>query len=90
MAFDGWDLNGIGAMGWAAFGYVALVALCLAYLAWFRALALLPASAAATGTLLVPVIGVLSSALLLGEPLGLRQVLALAMTVSGVALASRG
>ena len=90
LAFDGWDLGGIGALGWGAFGYVALIALCASYLAWFRALALLPASAAATGTLLVPVIGVVSSALLLGEPLGVRQVLALAMTVSGVALASRG
>jgi len=89
-AFDRWDLRGIDAMGWAAFAYVALIALCVSYLAWFRALALLPASAAATGTLLVPVIGVFSSALLLGEPLGVRQVLALAMTVSGVALASRG
>jgi drug/metabolite transporter (DMT)-like permease len=89
-AFDRWDLRGIDAMGWGAFAYVALIALCASYLAWFRTLALLPASAAATGTLLVPVIGVFSSALLLGEPLGLRQLLALAMTLSGVTLASLG
>ncbi len=89
-AFDRWDLSGIGATGWFVFAYVALAALCVSYLAWFRALVLLPASAAATGTLMVPVIGVFSSALLLGEPLGARQLLALAMTVSGVALASRG
>jgi drug/metabolite transporter (DMT)-like permease len=81
---------GMDPLGWAAFAYVAFVALCVSYLAWFRALALLPASLAATGTLLVPVVGVGSSALLLGEPLGARQVLALAMTLSGVTLASRG
>jgi probable blue pigment (indigoidine) exporter len=90
LAFDRWDLRGIDALGWGAFAYVAVVALCVSYLAWFRALALLPASTAATGTLLVPVIGVVSSIVVLGEPLGLRQMLALAMTVSGVTLASRG
>ena len=89
-AFDRWNLSGIDAMGWAAFAYVALIALCASYLAWFRSLALLPASAAATGTLLVPVIGVFSSALLLGEPLGPRQMVSLAMTLTGVTLASRG
>ena len=90
LAFERWDLGGIDALGWAAFAYVAVVALCVSYLAWFRALVLLPASTAATGTLLVPVIGVFSSALLLGEPLGVRPLLALAMTVTGVTLASRG
>ncbi len=88
--FDHWNSARIDAVGWAAFAYVAFVALCVSYLAWFRALALLPASVAATGTLLVPVVGVGSSALLLGEPLGARQILALAMTLSGVTLASRG
>jgi drug/metabolite transporter (DMT)-like permease len=38
----------------------------------------------------VPVIGVFSSGLTLGEPLGLRQLAALALTLGGVALAARG
>jgi probable blue pigment (indigoidine) exporter len=88
--FDRWSLARVTPLGWGAIGYVAVVAMCVSYLAWFRALKLLPASTAAIGTLLVPVIGVLSSALALGEPLGMRQLLALAMTVSGVLLASRG
>jgi drug/metabolite transporter (DMT)-like permease len=87
--FDRWDLSHISPAGWAALAYVVVIALCLSYVTWFRALKLLPASTAAIGTLLVPVIGVLSSALLLGEPLGPRQLIALAMTVTGVALASR-
>ena len=44
----------------------------------------------AIGSLLVPIVGVLGSAALLGEPLGLRQGAALALTLGGVALASRG
>jgi len=77
-------------LGWGCLIYVALFAQVLAYLAWFRALRLLPAGTAAIGSLLVPVIGVLASALLLGEPVGARQMAALALTLSGVVLAARG
>ncbi len=90
LLFERWDFSRVTAIGWAGLGYNAVLALGVAYLAWFRALRLLPASSASIGTLLVPVIGVFSSALALGEPLGLRQLLALGLTVSGVALASRG
>ena len=56
---------------------------------WFAALERLPASVAAIGTMLVPVIGVTAEALALGEPLGPPQIAALACTVAGVALAAR-
>ncbi len=87
--FDSWDLSRVSPLGWAALGYVIVIALCLSYVTWFRALKALPASTATIGMLLVPIIGVTSSALALGEPLGARQLIALAMTLSGVALASR-
>jgi drug/metabolite transporter (DMT)-like permease len=58
-------------------------------MAWFGALRRLPASTAAVGILLAPVLGVFSSAALLGDPLGVRQMVALALTVGGIALASR-
>ena len=45
---------------------------------------------AATTVLVSPMIGVIGSTLLLGEALGPRQLLALAMTLTGVALAARG
>lgn len=77
-------------VGWACLAYVAVVAQVVAYLVWFRALRRLPASTAAIGSLLVPVIGVLGSGLVLGEPLGLRHAVALAMTLGGVVLAARG
>jgi drug/metabolite transporter (DMT)-like permease len=42
---------------------------------------------AAIGTLAVPVVGVLSSAFLLGEVLGLAEIAAMACIVSALALA---
>jgi drug/metabolite transporter (DMT)-like permease len=41
------------------------------------------------GTLVVPVMGVIGAAVVLGEPLGLREVIAMALTLGGVTLALR-
>ncbi len=77
-------------LGWALLVYGGVGPLGLCYLAWFAALRRLPAAAAAAGTLLTPVVGVVGAAVFLGEPLGLREVLALSLTASGVVLAIRG
>ena len=61
-----------------------------AYLAWFRALRMVPASTAAAAVLISPLVGVIGSGLMLGETFGTRQVVALVMTLTGVALAARG
>jgi drug/metabolite transporter (DMT)-like permease len=90
LLFDRWDGVHIGFRSWLMALYIVIAGLCVGYLAWFRALRLLPASTAATATLLVPVIGALSAGVLLGEPLGWRQVTALGATVAGIVLASRG
>ena len=84
--FDGSRVTGFG---WTALGYT-VASVGLGYVTWFAALRRLPASTAAVGTLLIPVIGVFSAALLLSEPLGVRQLAALALTLSGIALATRG
>ncbi len=89
LLFEHPDFAALGALEWLALAYTAFVGLVVSYLCWFRALKLLPASVATTGTLLVPVVGVFSSGLLLGEPVGLAQLLALALTIGGVALAAR-
>jgi len=81
--------SGLTSLGWTLFGYSIVVQFCVAYACWFAALQRLPASVAAIGTLLVPVIGVLASAAALGEPLGVAQIAALAFTIAGVVLASR-
>jgi drug/metabolite transporter (DMT)-like permease len=69
--------------------YMTVVPMGICYLSWFAASRRLPAQTAATGMLLVPIVGVLSAAPIAGEPLGLLQVLALALTLGGVFLAVR-
>jgi len=88
--FEHPDWGQVTALGWLACLFSATLPYTLAYLAWFGALRRLPAATAATGVLLAPVVGVFSSAALLGDPLGARQVVALALTVGGIALAVRG
>lgn len=79
----------LSSLGWSLFAYSIVVQFCVAYACWFAALQRLPASVAAIGTLLVPVIGVVASATALGEPLGMAQIAALGFTIAGVVLASR-
>jgi probable blue pigment (indigoidine) exporter len=81
--------SGITWQGWAAVAYISTFPLTIAYLAWFRALRLVPASTAATTVLISPMVGVIGSTLMLGETLGPRQIVALVLTLSGVALAAR-
>jgi probable blue pigment (indigoidine) exporter len=75
-------------LAWAGFAYIAVFPVTVAYLAWFRALSLLPASTSSIAVLLAPLVGVVSSAVLLGDPLGVRQVGALAVTLGGIGLAA--
>ena len=79
----------IDVRGWLALTASGVLALGVGYIAWFAALQRLPASVVTIGSLLVPMIGVSSSGILLGEPLGLREYSALALTLSGVVIASR-
>ena len=74
---------------WLLMLYSVVIAFCVCYMTWFAALTRLPASVAAIGTMAVPVIGVMASALSLGEPLGVTQISALVFTLAGVALAAR-
>src|ERR1051325_6682033 len=75
-------------IGWALVVYSTVIQFCVAYVAWFAALSRLPASVAAIGTMAVPVIGVVASAIALGEPLGPGQIAALVFTLAGVVLAT--
>ena len=83
------DPAALSAVGWASMAYLTLVQFCLCYVCWFAALERLPAATASIGTLLVPVVGVLSAAAMLHEPFGLREFIALAVALGGVALALR-
>jgi drug/metabolite transporter (DMT)-like permease len=83
------NFAGLSGNGWWLFLYSTVGQFCVAYVCWFAALARLPASVAAIGTMAVPVIGVIASATALHEPLGVGQIAALAFTLAGVALATQ-
>lgn len=84
------DFGALSPGSWGVLAYMAVVPLCLCYLAWFAALRRLPASLCTQGSLLSPVVGMMGSALLLDEPFGPRQIAAFLLIVVGVLLAVRG
>nr|WP_294560424.1 DMT family transporter [uncultured Rhodopila sp.] len=73
---------------WAALAYTAVVSMGICYVTWFVARSRLSAPAAATGTLLTPVIGVAASSLALGDPLTAPQLVALMLVAGGIILGS--
>ncbi len=80
------DLGGLSLGVWAALFYGIVVGMLFCYWAWYSVIRIFPAVIASIGTLAIPVVGLLSSALLLGEPLGWRQFGALALVMAGLAV----
>ncbi len=62
-----------------ALAYTFLLPMMFCQWAFFKVVSMFPASIASIGTLAVPVVGVYSSALMLGEPVGWREVAALVL-----------
>jgi drug/metabolite transporter (DMT)-like permease len=89
LALETTDWSKVTPLGWWLLFYGTVIQFCVAYVAWFAALARLPASVAAIGTMAVPVIGVVASAIALGEQLGPGQIAALALTLAAVVLSTR-
>ncbi len=83
------DIGALSWQGWGLMLYMTLGPMAIAYVTWFAALRRLKPAAATTGSLGVPVVGVCAGALFLGDPFGLREIAALALTLAGVALALR-
>jgi drug/metabolite transporter (DMT)-like permease len=67
--------------------YIALVPMCIGNVAWFSIVGLLPAQVAGLSSIMVPVVAMLSGALVHGEPLGAVQWLAMVCSVAGLWLA---
>jgi O-acetylserine/cysteine efflux transporter len=84
-ALAGLDLGGIGALL-----YLAFVATTVGWVLWGSLLKRYPAAVVAPFSMLVPIFGLGSAALLLGEPLTVRRAAATALVVGGVTLALRG
>lgn len=86
LAVGGLDYGDAGGEVWWASAYLVLIALVFCYFSWFSVLKIFPASVAAIGTLMVPVVGVASGVVVLGEPFGLRDLIALVLILGAVAL----
>jgi drug/metabolite transporter (DMT)-like permease len=69
-----------------AFAYIILFPMSFCQWAYFKSVALLPASIAAIGTLAVPVVGVYSSHLILGEQVGVYDIVALVLVLSALVM----
>ena len=89
LVFENPQVAQVSPTGWALMLYMTAVPMGLCYMTWFAALRRLPPTTASLATLLTPVIGVVAAAVVLSEPLGPREVIALTLTLAGVALALR-
>ncbi|WP_374655949.1 DMT family transporter [Dongia sp.] len=75
------DPGAVSSLGWGAVAYAALIPMIFCHWAWFRVVAIYPAVVAAIGTLAIPVIGIISSALITGDVVGWDEILSLALVV---------
>jgi drug/metabolite transporter (DMT)-like permease len=70
---------------WASI-FVLLVPTIYCWFAWFRVVSLAPVVVSTVGIMLVPVVAVISGALILDEAVGSREISALALVILGIAL----
>jgi drug/metabolite transporter (DMT)-like permease len=75
--------------GLAALAYNIVVAFVYCYWAWFKIVGQAPASVSALGTLMIPVVGVFSSMLVLGERPSASEYAALALVLGSIATVLR-
>lgn len=66
--------------------YTAVIAMVICHWVWYSLLRMIPAAAAASSTLAIPICGVYVSALVLGDHVGEREAFALALVVAGLFL----
>lgn len=79
--FFAWSLE-----AWIGMLFASVVGMVFCVTGYFKLLTLVSASVAATGTVAVPVVGVVSSALILGEPIGLPEIAALLLVLGALVL----
>ncbi len=71
---------------WIAVLYSAFVPMIVCHLLWYTLIGMLPTAIAAISTLAIPIVGVYSSALLLGEQVGTREWISLALVVVAIGI----
>jgi drug/metabolite transporter (DMT)-like permease len=80
------DFSRVSVAGWVGLIYSSAVAVAFGQWIWFRILRIMPSAVASISTLAIPVVGVFSSGLLLGEPIGWREVTALGLVLAALFL----
>ena len=71
----------------AVIAYITLVPVCIGNMLWFSIVGLLPANVAGLSSVMVPVVAMISGAIVHGEPLGWLQWLAMACSAAALSLA---
>jgi drug/metabolite transporter (DMT)-like permease len=77
-------LSGLSARGWFAVAYNIFLAGTLAHWAWFTLARTLPVAVSSLSSLPIPVVGVFSGILLLGERPGMQEWIALALVLAAL------
>ncbi|MGI9426570.1 MAG: DMT family transporter [Hyphomicrobiaceae bacterium] len=71
---------------WGAMLFVFFIPMVFGQWAFYKIVKMLPASVAAISTLAIPIVGVYASALILGERVGMRELISLAIICSALAI----
>ncbi len=82
----GFEPASVSTTAWLTCAYAVLIPTIFCHWAWYRVVSIYPASISALGTLLIPVVGVLSSTLALGESIGWDVIAALILVGGAIAL----
>ena len=79
----------LSTLAWASLGFQTVIVTAISYVVWFWLIRSYPATKLASFTLLTPVFGLLMGAMLLGESITTRLVIALVAVASGIVLVNR-
>jgi drug/metabolite transporter (DMT)-like permease len=86
LVFDTPQFDRVSTLGWVSVAFNIFAIAVLGYIMWFRIMELYPATVASVGVLLTPIVGVALGAWWLGESVGWRELLSLALVVGAIAL----
>ena len=85
-------LPALTSLSWGALlgtAYATFVGVIFCHWAWFRLISILPAAVASIGTLGIPIVGLFTSALVLGETVGPAELVALILVLGGLGILIR-
>ena len=83
---EGWPRLDVSVAAWLSLAYTTFVALVLCWYMWFKIVSLMPMNIASISTLLVPVVGVISGAVMLHEDIGVEEIASLVLIATALAL----